>query len=151
MTILSFYSDISNALLAQQLLVKDTSNANLIAIMIIFHLIRTVHLWNLKKDATIRETNPESLASHLVEYWVICYGMKSDNPMLTGIIAGAMHYNNASDPKFEPHVDIPVIMMSMYILYNSTTPHSTFFAIRELTYHFIEMINSQKKKKNIQS
>jgi hypothetical protein len=151
MTILSVYSEISNILTVQQLLSKDTKNATLISIMIAFHVLRTAYTWKLQKDATIRETNPESLSLHLLEYWVICYGMSSNNPMLMGLLAGAIHYINASGPKFEPHVDITVIMMSMYILYNSTTPQSKFFAIRELTYHFIEMINSHTECKNIQS
>jgi hypothetical protein len=39
-----------------------------------------------------------------------------------------------------PIMDIPMMLFSIAILYKSIEPNMHFFAIRELTYHILEMI-----------
>jgi hypothetical protein len=166
----SIQSEMSNVLsLLPVLLTKKTSTKEsyLTLLMIIPFIIHVYRYYtNFKESYCISKKQKDFYILNLLDYLLIyLHAYNQNDTIMYGIISGCFSFYfiyiqypvNPEALKLTPEavrtdlvprntgianpiMDIPMILFSLGILYNSSDPNLIFFAIRELTYHLIEII-----------
>jgi hypothetical protein len=147
----SIQSEMSNVFSTLPIL-KSEVNA-LKFLMIIPYIIHINRYYrNFKESYSISKKQKDLYLLNVLDYVLIYLHVKNQkDTMMYSIISGCISFyfiysEYPANPKgntkgiANPIMDIPMIIFSIAILYKTTEPNMHFFAIRELTYHILEMI-----------
>jgi hypothetical protein len=149
----SIQSEMSNVLTLFTVLTASGSSSKesyLMVIPIIIHVFR--YYRNFTESYRISKKQKDFYILNLLDYVLIyLHAINQNDTIMYGIISGVISFYfiyiqypvNDLVPRntgiANPIMDIPMILFSLGILYNSSDPNLKFFAIRELTYHLIEI------------
>jgi hypothetical protein len=122
-------------------------------LMIIPYIIHINRYYrNFKESYSISKKQKDLYLLNVLDYVLIYLHAKNqNNTIMYSIISGCISFffiyseypvsqKGRTKGIANPIMDIPMIIFSIAILYKSTEPNMHFFAIRELTYHILEMI-----------
>jgi hypothetical protein len=137
----------------------DNMNKGLKFLLIIPYIIHIYRYYtNFEKSYIISKKQKGLYLLNILDYIVIYLHVKTQSlkcptgvsaitlvhSIISGFISFYFIYNEypveGSKGIANPIMDIPMILFSLIILYNSSEPNLHFFAIRELVYHILEIM-----------